>query len=244
MTPSQHYINWNDIRLAVDVYEVPQATGQVFVLHGAGKSSKQRMEPICNQFVLLGQRVVALDFEGHGAAGGTLEGSSLSRRLAQAQAVGEEFLCPEMPLSIVGCSMSGHTAVELLRDLHVAPIQNLILFAPATYASDAEQLGFGTAFGGRIRQADSWRSSIIPNILSSFRGGVFIFVGDDDTIVPREVIQMYISCTQQAQVMACIRVPNVDHRITTALGNNPALLNRVFGVIRQLAVRPQDLLRI
>jgi dienelactone hydrolase len=237
MEPNTKRIAWDNIAIAVDEYETPAPVGQVLVLHGAGASSKQRMAPICKRFVAIGHRAITFDFEGHGVTGSKMEGSSLARRLAQAAAVAKASLSAQLPTTIVGCSMSGHTAVELSHQADFAPISNLILFAPAMYGEALEETPFGPDFSRLIRQPESWRTSKIPEMLKQFRGGILIFVGRSDRVIPVSVINKYVASAESARSLTYLSLPDVDHRITTLLDTDERLAKYVFELIGASVIR-------
>lgn len=62
------------------------------VLHGAGRSSKERLLPLLGEFTAHGCHALALDFSGHGESTGALRELSLRRRFEQAVAVIDAYV--------------------------------------------------------------------------------------------------------------------------------------------------------
>ena len=117
------------------------AVCRTIVLHGAGKSSRERFARLRRGLNDNGMPSASFDFIGHGETGGSLLGSTLHERTDQAAAV-IRLTCRE-PLTLIGASMSGYTAVRLTETFAV---DNLVLLVPAVYTPRAYDLPFGPAF--------------------------------------------------------------------------------------------------
>lgn len=201
---------------------------QVLVLHGAGNSNRRRFQLLREELLINGISSIAFDFVGHGDTGGDLKRSSLSSRTRQACTV-VDSLNLRQPFSIIGASMSAYTSVKLLEHYHV---KNLILLVPAMYAAQADSLPFNEGFAEVIRQPQSWIRSDAWGILAGFTGRLLIVAGENDQIIPRDVInRIYDSAVNAAERRLYI-APDASHYVFTDLrANNPEEFERVFGQI-------------
>lgn len=141
----------------------------VLVLHGAGTSNRGRFERLRRRLHAEGIPTCSFDFIGHGETGGELGSSSLKQRTEQASRVIEA--CLQEPLTLVGASMSGYTAVRLTR-LH--QVRNLVLIVPAMYTPDAYEVPFKGDFSEIIRSRRSWERSEAWQILAGFTGNLLV----------------------------------------------------------------------
>ena len=81
--------------------------------------------------------------------------------------------------------MGAYTAVKLLEYYQ---IRNLMLLVPAMYTSMAYTVPFNKGFTEIIRQPQSWRHSDAWDILSGYRGCLFIIAAENDEVIPQGVI--------------------------------------------------------
>lgn len=165
------------------------------VLHGAGNSSRTRFERLRQALNSRGIPSVSFDFIGHGDTGGSLLNSSLHERTDQASAV-IRYACAA-PLTLIGASMSGYTAIKLTEQFVV---DNLILLVPAVYNSQAYDLAFGFGFSEAIRVPGSWQNSDAFSILSEFRGNLLIIAAEFDDVIPVEVVEKIHASAKNAEV--------------------------------------------
>lgn len=80
----------------------------VLILHGAGKSSKERFRELQEILMSQGYISLAFDFHGVGESEGKFEDGTLSNRLKDAQAALEELQKCARDICLIGCSMGGH----------------------------------------------------------------------------------------------------------------------------------------
>jgi len=198
-------------------------------LHGAGKATKERAWPIAK---LLAERCAissfGFDFSGHGASTGQLENSSLQRRSNEAFAALSASGLKE-PVGICAFSMGGHIALELLGRVRT---RALILFYPAVYAADAVPLRFGdAAFSATIRRERSWENAEVLANLAEFHGDLLIVSGENDEVIPREVLDSIINSASAARSRELVVVPKAPHLLLPALMEAPALLDEVLSKI-------------
>ena len=179
---------------------------RTIVLHGASQSSRARFSRLRRSLYENGLPTASFDFIGHGETGGSLLGSTLHARTDQAAAV-IRYACRE-PLTLIGASMSGYTALKLLEAFAV---ENLILLVPAVYTRCAYDLPFGPAFSTAIRRPGSWRDSDAFGILSTFRGSLLIVAAETDDVIPREVVEDLFAAADKAKSRRLHIVPGSRH---------------------------------
>ncbi|MDO8618588.1 MAG: alpha/beta hydrolase [Candidatus Daviesbacteria bacterium] len=192
-------------------------------LHGAGQATRQRALPLAMKLAELGNPSFLFDFSGHGESTGSLLGSSLKRRIDEAEAA-MAFLSKKGPHSLLASSMSGHIAMQLLRDHDFA---NLVLFAPAIYDAAAIDIPFGPRFSKAIRQRDSWKRSNATAALREYTGNLLIFWGENDAVVPRGVIDFIFAAAEHTKVKKVITVPGADHQLAQWTNRDEDALNMV-----------------
>jgi pimeloyl-ACP methyl ester carboxylesterase len=176
------------------------------VLHGAGTSSRERFLRLRQALNAAGRPSAGFDFIGHGETGGSLVGSSLEERTAQAAAVIRS--CCREPLTLIGASMSGHTGIRLTREFQVAA---LVLLVPAVYTAAAYRLPFGPRFSEAIRVPGSWRDSDAFEILGEFKGSLLIIAAEHDHVIPSEVPQRLYASARNAGSRTLHIVPGSGH---------------------------------
>jgi pimeloyl-ACP methyl ester carboxylesterase len=196
-------LRFGDYVLHGDSYATPCRT---VVLHGAGKSNRQRFERLRAALNAHGRPSASFDFIGHGDTGGSLAGSSLKDRTNQASAV-IRHACHE-PLTLIGASMSGYTAIKLTEKFDV---DHLILLVPAVYTPDAYGLHFGPEFSTAIRSEGSWRTSDAFAILRGFTGNLLTVAAESDHVIPREVIETIHASAANARTRRLHVVPGSQH---------------------------------
>ena len=177
-------------------------------LHGAGNASKQSTAYLEKALEAQGFNCLSFDLPGHGESLEKLEGSSLEKRYQAAKQVASTL---KTPLSICATSMSGTTAIQLLKDF--PKIQSLILFAPALYDKAAYTIPFGEGFSEIIRQEKSWRNSEELSLLQNYIGKLLIFIGENDPVIPKEVIELLDLNSTESGQKAVFILPNCKHNI-------------------------------
>jgi len=196
-------IPFEDHVLAGDLASEPCST---IVLHGAGTSSRERFRRLRSGLHSQGVPTCSFDFIGHGETGGELGRSSLKERTLQASRVIET--CLNEPLTLIGASMSGYTAVKLTQ-LH--EVKDLVLVVPAMYTPEAYGVPFNGGFSEIIRFPRSWERSDAWEILGGFRGKLLVVAAEHDTVIPREVVQRICESATQAQFRDFYIVPGASH---------------------------------
>jgi pimeloyl-ACP methyl ester carboxylesterase len=191
---------------------------RILFLHGAGKATKERCLPLAER--LAGEYELAsftFDFSGHGASTGTLENSSLNKRVDEALAALEYAELRE-PISLCAFSMGGHVALELLKHKRV---HSLTLFYPAIYARSVIDLRFGNPeFSAILRSNKSWEANDVLAELRNFKGNIFIVVGEKDQVIPAAVFDLLYANTVNAEHKRLLVVPDAPHLLLqTVLAN-------------------------
>jgi hypothetical protein len=206
----------------------PGNSPQVLVLHGAGNSNRGRFRTLREELFAKGISSAAFDFVGHGDTGGDLKNSSLSSRTRQACRV-VDSLNLQQPISVIGASMSAYTSVKLLEHYQ---IKSLILLVPAMYTSQAYTTPFNRGFSDIIRQPQSWVQSDAWRILADYTGRLLIVAGENDQIIPCDVINRIYDSAVKAVERKLYIAPNASHFVFTDLReNDPDEFNYVFGQI-------------
>jgi hypothetical protein len=199
----------------------------VVVLHGAGRSGRHRFNPIRAQLLEHGISSLAFDMVGHGDTGGNLAESSLKDRTLQAESVIKHWKLSE-PLSLIGASMSGYTAVSLTQYFNV---KNLILFVPAMYSRRAYSLCFNDGFSKVIREQNSWFDSDAWDILNKFRGNLLLITAENDDIIPEDVVKKIFESATKSRNKFIHEVQGSPHQILSYLAERP---QKFMEVIKQI----------
>lgn len=199
-------------------------------LHGAGGSDKTRTQYL--QDILANHNVTpySFNFTGHGGDKVELDKSSLKNRLQEAEEAIRQFNLKE-PLSLCGSSMGGYIAIKLLEKYQV---ENLILFAPAVYDIKAFDVNFNNEFSDIIRAQDSWKNSDAFSILNTFKGNVLISIGEQDEVIPKELINHLYSNLTNTVSKEIVYIPNCPHAIHRWLSHNKEWTQKVSKKIVQL----------
>lgn len=204
---------------------------RVLLLHGAGKATKERALPLAIRLAEdHGIPSFGFDFSGHGASTGSMETSSLKKRVEEANAAIEYAEITE-PLSLCGFSMGGHIALELLKKKSV---RALLLFYPGLYTPDALDVPFGDpAFHSIIRRDRSWASTEGFETIKQFTGNLLIVIGEKDEVIPPEIPQTLMENSTRAANKRLIVVPQAPHGMLPALFEAPDLFKDVCTTIKE-----------
>jgi hypothetical protein len=227
--PGQHLIqvDFGAHTVIGDVFSRNDSS-RVLVLHGAGNSNRGRFQMLREQLYAKGISSAAFDFVGHGDTGGDLKSSSLRSRTRQACRV-VDSLNWKQPFSVIGASMSAYTSVKLLEHYQ---IKTLILLVPAMYTSLAYTVPFNGGFSSIIRQPQSWIRSDAWRILADYTGRILIVAGENDPIIPRDVIKRIYDSAVNATERRLYIAPNASHFVFTDLrANDPKEFDHVFDQI-------------
>lgn len=166
----------------------------VLILHGGGKSSKERFQELQERLLSEGYASLAFDFQGVGESEGKFESGTLTRTLQNANSALKELQRYTDVVCVIGCSMGGHIAARLTEN---NTIQNLILLYPAAYGKKAENKKLNTSFTHVIRQPNSWKNSHAFSSLKKFKESVNILYGQYDKVIPTDIQNAYKKITEK-----------------------------------------------
>jgi fermentation-respiration switch protein FrsA (DUF1100 family) len=227
----------HNFRLAIDgeqlacVQYTPAAPrGQVLILHGAGRSGKERHLPLAAELASNALTTTVFDFSGHGESTGRLSQLSLARRAHQARAVHDATGRPSLPLVLIGFSMSGQTVCDLVAT-GPADIRGIVLGCPAAYAESVRELPFGQPeFTATLRRPGSWRESTAFATLAAYSGDVMLIRPKSDEVIPAEVTsRILLSC--RPEKTQDIVLDDATHHVHEWLGRHPAERRTIAGKI-------------
>lgn len=198
-------------------------------LHGAGTSTQTRAQYLMEKLLDHEINSFGFDFSGHGESSGALQESSLQKRVNQAAAA-MQFLDSHAPISVYGSSMGGHIAIRLLE--RFKNIQTLTLFVPGVYDGSAFEIPFTNNFSEIIRTKDSWKNSETFEILENFTGNLLIFAGEQDEVIPRELITMLDDHSPLTRKKEIVWLPNCNHAMQNHIAADPQLTQKVIQKMR------------
>ncbi len=204
---------------------------QILFLHGAGQVTKERGTPIATLIAKdYGISSFLFDFSGDGVSSGTLQTSSLKKRINESIATLSSSGFSEQ-ISICAFSMGGHIALELLT---LVKVRSLILFYPAIYIADAVDFPFSdSCFTDTIRRERSWETSLVLKNLNTFTENLLIISGDKDTVIPHEVNELILSNAIKAKRKYLITINNAPHVLIPFLIEKKARFDEVCKIIAE-----------
>ena len=194
----------------------------VLSLHGGGTGTRTRAAYLLAALAAAGHSCLSFDHSGQGDSSGELQKSSMQKRLQEALAA-TAFMDRTKPLTVMGSSMGGPTAMALTRH---CSIQNLILFCPALYAREAFDVPFDAGFTGILRRENSFLHTDTA-LLENYRGNFLHIIGDADTVIPPGVTQTYQKHVINAASCEFVTVkdaPHLLHPFFQAHGTEQAMI--------------------
>jgi pimeloyl-ACP methyl ester carboxylesterase/aminoglycoside phosphotransferase (APT) family kinase protein len=200
-----------------------QARATAVLLHGAGNGSKERLVPWLAEFAAHGCHALAFDFSGHGESSGLLSELSLRRRFEQAVSVIDALARGDVPLVLVGFSMSGQTVADLVRH-YGDRVAALGLCAPAVYAGEAWDVPFGAGngpFSELIRRPGSWRASPALDVLRTYEGRAVLVVPGTDEVIPPAVTEAVSEALARRAQFTHRELPDAGHRLGVWFRDHP-----------------------
>jgi pimeloyl-ACP methyl ester carboxylesterase len=200
-----------------------QARATAVLLHGAGNGSKERLVPWLAEFAAHGCHALAFDFSGHGESSGLLSELSLRRRFEQAVSIIDALARGDVPLVLVGFSMSGQTVADLVRH-YGDRVAALGLCAPAVYAGEAWDVPFGAGngpFSELIRRPGSWRASPALDVLRTYEGRAVLVVPGTDEVIPPAVTEAVSEALARRAQFTHRELPDAGHRLGVWFRDHP-----------------------
>lgn len=186
-------------------------------LHGAGLGTKELICNIAQPIIEQGNSILTIDFSGHGTSSGELKKSSLKKRVEEAQQA-IDYYAVKQSLTVCGSSMGGYIAIKMLERYS---IDTLILFCPALYTRDAYTIQFDQGFTQIIRAHASWRNTDVLKTLESFTGKLLIIIGQNDEVIPPEVIRLLDEHTPNTSRKEIYTIPYCPHSINIWINDHP-----------------------
>lgn len=199
-------------------------------LHGGGPAGRHAVTWLSSYLAEQGQAVLRFDHSGHGNSSGKLAQASLKKRRDEAMTA-TAFLDRDKPCTLIGTSMGGYMALELLPHL---PVKNLILICPAVYAPEAFDTPFGDGFTDIIRQPHSYRRATIFTNLEKYTGRLLLIVAGADEIIPPEVIAAYDHHSKACAYKEIITITDAPHPLHKWLPQHPAEQRRALDTVKRL----------
>lgn len=196
---------------------------QALFIHGAGSGDRRRFEELRKLLASNGVGSCSFDFIGHGETGGSLTGSSLESRVAQASAVIDSQEVSR-PLSIVASSMGGYVAIKLTE---LYPVKDLILIAPAVYDIKSYGVPFGPAFTKVIQNPFSWRDTDAWRILEKYTGNLLIYGAEKDQVIPYEVIERIYGSARNTRAREVMLIKDATHSLAKWFNERPDSLRQI-----------------
>jgi pimeloyl-ACP methyl ester carboxylesterase len=210
------------------VCEVFLRKDNAIILHGAGVSDRKRYYVLAKAILRRGIGVILFDFSGHGDSTGELKDLSLNRRRIQAQSVIDNFVPYESQLYLIGFSMSGQTVCDLL-PIYKERIPAILLGCPGIYTKLAQEIIFGGGeFTTKIRSVDSWKDSSALDELCAFEGKTVIAVGDEDQVIPNEIVA---SLKESSKYLSYVEYPGVDHQLAIWLAAHESEQDKLLDLL-------------
>jgi len=208
----------------------PRSRPRLLCLHGAGLVGRRRFDKLRGLLFSKNIASCAFDFVGHGESGGHITSSSLDDRTRQALIVIKSQKLSQ-PLSIIASSMSGHVAIQLTKSCMV---ENLILIAPAIYATKAYSVAFGSGFTEIIRKPYSWRDSDAWEILKNYTGNLLIFEAEKDQVIPHEIIKRIYGSAVKTKSREVVVIRDATHPLIKWVIGHPVFLKQIFNKIYKI----------
>lgn len=216
-----------EVLCALGISERSTKSYDILSLHGAGESTKERSLYLLREIVSQTHKsALTFDFSGNGNSTGQLRQSSLNKRLSEALCASKIF-CVSSP-TLIGSSMGAHIALKMIE--HSNP-KNLILFCPAIYSSESASLPFTTEFSNAIRKLDSWKNTDIIRPLQHYTGGLLIFIGEEDKIIPPGVIELLDRHSNKVKRKKIVWLPRCQHSIHLYLPKHDEMRKSVVSEI-------------
>jgi pimeloyl-ACP methyl ester carboxylesterase len=195
--------------------KVPKST--VLSLHGGGPMGRQAVTWLSPLLAEHGYPLLRFDHSGHGDSTGDLAKASLLKRRDEALRAAE-FLNQDNGITLIGTSMGGAIALEILPSLNV---KNLILICPAAYAAEAFAVPFGNGFTDMIRQPHSYQRATTFTNLEKYTGRLLLITAGADEIIPPEVITAYDQHSSGCVYKDMITITGAPHPLHKWLPQHP-----------------------
>lgn len=232
-------LNADEEKLSAAVFEPLDGEKRAcaLLLHGGGTPGGERLHPVAREFAERGVFTVVPDFSGHGASSGVMRELSLERRHRQACAFIEACCDPELPLLLLGFSMSGQTVGDLL-GTHGPRVAAVGLCAPAVYAKAAWHTPFDERFTAQIRVQDAWADSGALENFARYPGRAVLVLPEHDAVIPPAVSRAVTTSLSQCSTLVPLSFPGSDHRLGLWFGEHAGDRRRLVDALLPKEVEP------
>ena len=217
-------------------YADGKAPPTVICLHGGGPTNRHSTEYLATALQAKGKTVIRFDFSGQGDSTGKMAESSLKKRLFETESVLDYFGLTDK-ISVIGTSMGGYIACSLAKEV---PLENLVLFGPAAYTTKAWEVEFGSGFTEIIREENSFLDSDILDLSNHFTGNALLIFGEDDEIIPKEVVDLYRQVLSRCSRFEEHTIAGCPHPIHRWAMKHPAVRRTIEEKVSRMICQTMD----
>lgn len=194
----------------------------VVILPGSG-CTKSMNQALAKDVADLGHRALCLDFSGHGESSGGFADLTLARRRDQAAVLIEARIPAQRPVILIGFSMSGQTAADLIEVLGER-VTGIALGAPAIYPRALREVPFGDpSFLQLLSDPETWADSPALATFRAFRGKALLLIPEHDEQVPAPMTELIEQSMRANPRFAKQILPGADHGLDQWLNQHPTV---------------------
>ena len=202
----------------------------VVILPGSG-CTKSMNQAFAKDFADLGHRALCLDFSGHGESSGDFADLTLTRRRDQAAALIEACIPAQLPVILVGFSMSAQTTADLIEVLGER-VTGIVLGAPAIYPRALRDVPFGDpSFLQLLSDPETWPDSPALATFGTFRGKALLLIPEHDEQVPAPMTELIEQSMRTNPRFAKQILPGADHGLDEWLDQHPTVRRTLMTTI-------------
>lgn len=209
----------NILHGAID-WNAAQDRPTILSIHGSRPGSRDSITYLTPSLVEAGFSCFRFDLSGHGDSPGAQDANV--KQFVDDAIAALQFMDKTKPLTVIGASMGGHIAVELLAH---ANIQNLVLICPALYSAEAYEALYDIRSRWLLRNIT--QDAPVLKQLDGYKGRLLHIIGEQDTIIPPEVTELFHTRTSQAAYKDFMVVPDAPHALRLYFPDHPAEKERV-----------------
>ena len=195
----------------------------IVLMHGGGRGdSKEPSLPLAEDLAANGYRVLGLDFMGSGQSSGEWSELTLDRRRDQAASLIEARLPAQTPLILVGFSMSGQTAADLVSRFGER-VTHLVLCAPGIYSRILRTVPFGDeSFKSLVfDKPELWADSPALDVLATFNGRILLVLPEHDAEVPPRMADLIAKSLSANPAVTTLLLEGAEHLLDFWLAQHP-----------------------
>ncbi|MFG2417828.1 alpha/beta hydrolase [Streptomyces sp. NPDC048448] len=206
----------------------------IVLMHGGGRGdSKEPSLALAEDLAAHGYRVLGFDFMGSGQSSGEWSELTLDRRRDQAASLIESCLPERSPLVLVGFSMSGQTAADLV-SLFGERVTRLVLCAPGIYSPTLRDVPFGDeSFKGLVfDKPELWPDSPALDVLATFEGRILRVLPERDEEVPPGMADLIDKTLAANPAAVTLLLEGAGHLLDLWLAQHPRDRQAVISGLR------------